>query len=230
MNITDRWFVTADDIPADLLPLTASGIAAETIYTIERYEDGTMLREVWKRAGHAVTEHERSWAIANTSTEPLPQTTLQPRPNDVDFHTWAVRRGYQRFYQPRTVAPDLMNAYGWINAPTTGDLVIPLYSLPGDAEKTMYWHYESIVTRSTTPLRLALEGNFAWDPATGTFPDDGWEITTGYVVRDTAPHQLDGTLIKTRPGEAMRLRAYASAGVSNDFYFKFIGLEVPFVD
>lgn len=141
-----------------------------------------------------------------------------------------AKHRYQRFFQPRTCAPQLMNSYGWIDAPKTGDLVIPIYSLLPTDDKTMYWIYESIVTNSSTAIRCALEGNFSYDQQAGQFDPNAWKITTGYAIRADCPHRFEGTVIKTKPGEAIRLRIHASSGADNDIYFKFIGLELPFTE
>lgn len=143
---------------------------------------------------------------------------------------WAARMGFQRFFQPSIVAPNLINSHGWIDSPKTGDVVIDLYSLAPTESKTMYWFYESIVTLSTSPIRVALEGNLTWDDATGQFDPGAWFVQTGYAVSAGDKHQLMGPVIKTKPGEAIRLRIFANAGASNDIYFKFVGWEIPFRD
>jgi hypothetical protein len=147
-----------------------------------------------------------------------------------DFLSWTIRQGYQRFISPRTVSPGLLNAYGWIDVPKAQDLVIDLYQIAPGEQKTMYWHYESIVTQSTSPVRVTLEGNFTYDAQAGAFDPAGWMVNTGYAVVAGNGHQLVGTLIKTQPGDAMRLRIHATAGGDNDLYFKYIGCEVPWAE
>lgn len=146
------------------------------------------------------------------------------------LYEWALRRGFQRFFQPHTIAPQLMNAKGWIDIPRVADLVIDLYSVPPTESKTMYWFYESIVTMSPKAVRLSLEGNHTYDANAGRFHPAGWRVNTGYVVRDDSPHRFVGAFIKTTAGEAMRLRIHAQLGAISDLHFKLIGVELPFAE
>lgn len=143
------------------------------------------------------------------------------------FLDTAVRRGWQRFFQPRTVAPTLLNERGWIDAPTNTDLVVDLYSIRPDQSKTMYWYFEYLATRSSNPVDVDLEGNFQYDATTGTWPADKWKLATPYSIVAGSGHLMTGAIIKTAAGEAMRLRIYASPGANNDVYFKYLGVELP---
>lgn len=140
---------------------------------------------------------------------------------------WALRLGKQRFYQPSTLVPHMMNAYGWIPVPKGGDLLIDLYSIPPGERRSMYWFYELIATQSTSAVRMSLEGNTAWDATKKRFDPTAWQPATGYVVSAAVPHRMTGAMIKTAPGEALRLRVFAGNGNTSDFYFKWVGWEIP---
>lgn len=146
------------------------------------------------------------------------------------FACWATRKGYMRFFSPGICVPNKMNTKGWIDTPKTIDDSIFLYGRKPGEQYTMYWIYESIVTASTTPLRMALEGNVTWSQALNDFDPAAWFVQTGYSVVASASHSLTNLVIRTVPGEAVRLRVYAASGSSNDYYFKFIGVELPYID
>ena len=148
------------------------------------------------------------------------------------FAEWCSINGYQAFFQPNTVqlpAGITLNEYGWLNVPSSAEIVIPLAQvLPGETTE-LYWFSEKIVANSSNPVRISLEGNFQYDPVTGTFPDDKWTTTAGYVVSDAKDHNWSGAggMIKTKAGEALRLRVHPTNGNTGDFYFKFIAFRVP---
>lgn len=147
------------------------------------------------------------------------------------FMEWAIKRGYQAFFQPSTLVGNLpagvtLNQYGWIDSPTTGDLVIPIYTIRPDADETLYWIRESIATNSTGGVRISLEANFQWDEALDQPLEAGWKTVNGVTVSTSLRHEWNG-LMKMVPGEALRMRVFAATGNNNDFYFKFLALKLP---
>lgn len=148
------------------------------------------------------------------------------------FAEWCSVNNYQRFYQPNTVtlpAGVTLNEYGWLDVPSTDEIIIPLVEVRPGEKREIYWFSEKIVTNSDNPIRLSLEGNFAYDPATDSFPADGWTTTAGYIVSTAKNHEWSGAggMIKTKAGEALRLRVHPTNGNAGDFYFKFIAFDVP---
>jgi hypothetical protein len=149
------------------------------------------------------------------------------------FVEQAVRDGYQSFFQPKSVALPAgvsLNAKGWLDCPTQSDLVITLYEEPPGTDETIYWLSELVITNSSARIEMALEGNFVWDSANNQPSADGWQVTTPYNVSLGDPHFVEGTFIKTVPGESLRLRVTAAVGNDRDFYFKFRALRLPWVE
>lgn len=126
----------------------------------------------------------------------------------------------------------VLNSFGWIDCPTTQDLYLPLCAIKPDEERTIYWIYENIVANSSKPIRFTLEGNFTWDESLNDFDPNGWLATTGYMVSSTKDHQLvTGNFpIRTKAGEALRLRVHSDASANEDFTFKWIGIDLPWKD
>lgn len=144
---------------------------------------------------------------------------------------WATINGYQAFFQPNTIdLPDgiSLNQYGWLDCPTGTDIVLPLCECKPTDNYEIYWFSEKIVTNSSNPVRMSLEGNFHFDETIGDFNPDSWQTTAGYTVTSSKDHIWNGIApIRTVPGEALRLRVFPSQGNNNDFYFKFIGFKIP---
>jgi hypothetical protein len=150
--------------------------------------------------------------------------------NQKTFIEWASVNGYQAFFQPSTVqlpAGTTLNQYGWIPVPTAAEIVIPLVEVRPGEQRELYWFSEKIVSTADQPIRMSLEGNFQYDPLTDSFPAGAWKTTTGYVVSNSKDHTWSGGLIKTKAGEALRLRVFPSNGNAGDFYFKFIAFDIP---
>lgn len=135
-----------------------------------------------------------------------------------------MRLGYARFVQPSslplaTMTPALaVNAFGWLDVPTTVDHVIELE--PVAAGRTVYWFSEKITTNSSAVVRMSLEGTF----------DGGvtWKTSTGYAVSAAKDHTWQSDIpIKTSANQGMRLRVFATPGSNADYYFKFIGVKLP---
>jgi hypothetical protein len=142
------------------------------------------------------------------------------------FLEYMIRQGRQAFVQPPYIEGITLNQYGWVDCPTTGELVLPIYEILPTEEKTMYWFSEKIVCNSSTPVRMSLEGNFNYIDGVG-FDPNGWKVINGYMVSDMRGHEWNGIApIKTVRGEALRLRVYGATGNNNDFYFKWIGVEL----
>jgi hypothetical protein len=151
-----------------------------------------------------------------------------------DFLINYLRAGHQKFYQPSTVAlPSgiTLNAHGWINCPTSSDIVIPMEGIKPNEDRTLYWFSESIQTNSSATIRMSLEGNLHYDEQLGDFDPTKWFVQSGYAVRSDKNHYWSsGVPIKMRVGEAMRLRVYSSSGNNNDFYFKYMAVEAPWTE
>lgn len=146
------------------------------------------------------------------------------------FVEWCAINGYQRYYQPSTVElpPGItLNEYGWINCPTNTDIIIPLVEVRPGEKRELYWFSERIICESPSPVRINLEGNFTYDESTGTFDPNGWKTTKGMIVSDVKDHEWSGGLLKTKAGEALRLRVFPNSGNQHDFYFKFVAYDVP---
>lgn len=150
--------------------------------------------------------------------------TYDPNPFPSLMEQW-VRQGRSHFVQPSSViswgglpAGVALNSFGWLDCPTTTDHLILL--TPVEASRTIYWFSEKIVTNSTQAVRMTLEGTF----------DGGvtWKSSTGYAVRIDKNHEwVSAVPIKTSANQGMRLRVYAQAGNNGDYYFKFIGVKLP---
>lgn len=151
-----------------------------------------------------------------------------------DFISWGIRRGYQHFIQPNTVdlsgTPATINEFGWINLPTT-EFVIPFYKPLPDAQETIYWYYEKLTCNSSNDVRMSLEGNTNWREDLQDYDPDTWFTQAGYVVSSTKSHQVYGMLVKTVPGEAIRLRIHSPQGNnSGDMFFKWLAIKVPWIE
>ena len=147
------------------------------------------------------------------------------------FVDWASVNGYQAFFQPNTVElPEgvTLNEYGWIDCPTSSEIVIPIVSLLPTDRRVLYWFSEKIVCNSPSAVRMSLEGNFNFDESAGDFDPNAWQTTSGYTVSNAKDHTWQGIgMIKTVPGEALRLRVFPGSGNTDDFYFKFIAFDIP---
>jgi hypothetical protein len=150
------------------------------------------------------------------------------------FVEWGSRNGYLSFFAPNTVPlPEGidLNPYGWLPAPTTTDLIFPLITIRPNEKRTLYWVNEEITTNSTTAMRLSLEWNNTFDEATGTFDDTAWENVAGYTVRSDKDMKMGGLApLKTGQGEALRLRCFPINGNDNDWYFKFVAIDLPWME
>lgn len=153
--------------------------------------------------------------------------------DNTNFIQWAVRKEYQKFIIPDSVElpPEaVVNGRGWIQCPTSGDLLIPIFQIRPDENKTVYYYQERIDTTSSSDLEIVLEGNVTWDESIGDFDPNGWFVQNAYVVNSVKSYHAPDLFIKQKAGEAQRLRVFSASGNNNNFYFKFFAVELPFVD
>lgn len=141
----------------------------------------------------------------------------------------AVRDGHQKFFQPSTVQlpPEaIVTDKGWIQCPTSGELIIPIAELSPNANKTIYYYAERIETTSTSELEIIMEGNLTWDEQLQQFDPDAWFAQNTFILIAGQPYEMSNLFIKQVSGEAIRLKVFGATGNNNNFYFKLYAIEL----
>jgi hypothetical protein len=75
-----------------------------------------------------------------------------------------------------------------------------------------------------------MQGNTTFLTATNDWDQTKWFTQNGYMIGSGKDHSWSDGLIKTKPGEAIRLVIHNDERNAEDFYFKFMAIELPWVE